>query len=168
MVFPVFFHHLPDLLRRTVPPAALSVAESPQGRNVASAYKLPKLPHNIVGRLPRNQIQFEIRRPGRDPQGAPVCVTDVKNNPGRRIHEDAQSALPVQNQKVMRPIQGMLVLGVLRVVRTVALVDPPPLIDAPHRLPETVNDLLFLHFTGERILLIRKPSVFPLFRLWFT
>ena len=52
----------------------------------------------------------------------------------------------------MRPVKGFGFFQMDRVIRTIALIDPAPLVHAAHIFSQTVYDILFVHFIYKGIL----------------
>lgn len=52
----------------------------------------------------------------------------------------------------MRPVKGFGFFQMDRIIRTIALIDPAPLVHAAHIFSQAVHDILFVHFIYKGIL----------------
>ena len=152
MVFPVPGGNLPYLRRRCIAPPALPESESPFGRKIARANQLTEPGYDVIRRASVNEIQLIIPVLQGDFQLAAVRISDIKNYLARRIKKQAELLFPGNKDKIMRPVKGFGFFQMDRVIRTIALIDPAPLVHAAHIFSQAVHDILFVHFIYKGIL----------------
>ncbi len=58
MVFPVLMHNFTNFICTAISPSALTIAKCPLGRNIASAYQLAELVHNVFQTVSMNDVQI--------------------------------------------------------------------------------------------------------------
>ena len=139
----VALHHLPYVGFALVAKAALCQTEGPLGRNVAAADELPELLCDIsLGPrgIRRENVELIVRLSGGKPQGIVAGVTDVVLHPARKIKEEAEDFRAAANEeKVVGPVVGELVLAVVGFVGVVDDVVPAPFVDAPGHFAQTID-----------------------------
>ncbi len=149
IILPVSFRDFHEIFLRLISPTALPEPKPELRRDVASANHLTELLHNVIRRLPFNQIQVQIRRFTAHLQEIRPCIADVKCKFSRIIEEQSKILLPGNHDKIMRAIQGTLIFRVVRLVRTITDITVSPLIQSPVRLAKPINNVIFCHLIRE-------------------
>ncbi len=88
-----------------VAPAALSVAECPEGRNVASADKLSELLYNVIFTFTRDDIDDKVHCFGRYLHLASFGVAYVELDFSCIVEECAEELFSAYNNKIMGAVK---------------------------------------------------------------
>ena len=141
--------HIPKILLLVIAEAALTVAEGPQGRQVARADGLQQIPGDGIGGVIFNLVQHQI--PGvANHQNLPRApVVDFKGHSGGGIKKYTEFLRSVHNQQVVGGINGGVGVGVVGGIGVEADVATAPLIELTHGFAQTVHHILTAQRTGE-------------------
>ena len=150
MPFPVFGNDRADFLLAGVAPAALDISESPAGREIAAAGKLPERAGDPGEGIPLDQIHVQVPVHGGDDRPVPAGITQVPDDLSRIVEEDPQEPIRAEeDQEVMAAVEGGLRLGMVEDVAVPALIAVAALVHAAHRLPQAEEHLVRPQGKGE-------------------
>ena len=145
-----------DIFFGDVSPAALSVAERPLRRDIALADQRAEFADDGFQTVGGDDVQVEREFLGRDRDSITVGVADVKGDLAGDIEESAEAFLAVDDQEVVRAVDGALLFGMERLVGAEALIDPAALVDAAHGLAQSVDAGLVVHLQDKAVVFQRK------------
>ena len=158
---PVLVRHTADVPLRLVAPAALAVAEGPEGREEAPSNDSQELPRCVISGFSLHEVQPQVLGLAENGQYAVSLRVDVEYHLGRGIEERAEGFRPVHHEEVVGPIHGGHVVPVDGVVIVEADVPIAPFVDPPHGFAQAVDDVLFPQRAGERLGRALFPGEMP-------
>src|SRR5699024_6284158 len=135
------FGHFPEVRFVFIAPSALSIAERPLRRDIAASDHLAEGMDNGSGQmiLCLDQVNVQVPVLGGNTQGVTSGITDIKCQRSRIIDENAKGGGASDDEGIVGSVEGAGGLCVMRVIGTVAGVDPAPLIDPPHLFSQSVD-----------------------------
>ncbi len=142
MVFAVAICNRPEILRRTVAPPALPVAESKFRRNITPSDEFTELFNNVISICTLYHINRQIRICTGNFHHPAVRISNVEAESAGVIEKQPEACFSRNCNKVMRTVKRGFVLRMVRVVRAVADIDIATLIDAAVCLPQPENHVL--------------------------
>ena len=145
-----------DVLAVDIAPAALTVAEAPDRRDVALADQRTELAHDIAQGVGFDDVYFEMQLLGGDRQHIGIGVTNVKGQARRIVDEHAEAIVAVDDQEIVCAVERAFVLGVERIVAAPALIDPSALVDPADSFAESVDPRIRGHLVGEHAVIKRE------------
>lgn len=148
-VLPVAVHYAAEVRTGLVPPPALAEAEGEFRGDVAGPDEPAELPDDVIGALPRYNVQVQIRPLAGNGQRIHAGIAHVEHHPRRVVEEEAHALPARHNQEVVGGVHGLDRLRVHPVVGAAADVPEAPLVQAPVGLSQAVDDILLLQPAGK-------------------
>ena len=145
----------PDICLIFITPAALSVAECPERRNIASADDPTELLDDILFIFTGDDIDGEVIFRRLDLHGVSPGIADVELHLSGIIEKCTESDLAADNDKIVRAVERTGVLVVVGVVIVPADILPATLVDAPDLFAQTVYNVVFRKRIGKTALVVR-------------
>ena len=134
MILAIAFCHFSEVFFCLVSPAALTETKSEFRRDIAPAGQMAELLYYIIRRAPGYHIEIKVGVFAGYGQSILSRVPDIKCQAGGIVKKHAEGLFSPDNDEVVGSIKRELVLGMVRIVRTVADIAVTPLVDAPVRL----------------------------------
>ena len=159
----IFRCHFTHFLCRIIAPPALPIAKCPAGCNIASSDQFTEFVHHIlVGRC-LNQINFIVLLFHGYAKIIDVGITNIEGHPARRVHKQAIGFMHsvTHHNEVVRSIQGIGILAVIRIIAAVADVTPAPLVDATHIFSQSVHDFILFQGIMKTVFFFLKNTIAP-------
>ena len=139
MVVLIAVCHLPEILFSLVTPPALAKAKGEFGWDVAPPDDPPELLDDVIGGIPLYHIQIQVRLLAGDLQHIRRRISDVEDDFGGVVHEQAEGLFPRHHDEIVGAVQGTGALQMVWVIRGVAHITVAPLVDPSDRLPQPIN-----------------------------
>ena len=154
----MFGYRLADILFLDIAPAALSVAEREERRQIASPDQRAEFADDLFESAALDEIEIEPVVLGRDLDDIGVGVADIETDLCGIVEEREKSLIlsRVDKNEVMRAVERTLLLGVDGIVGAVALIDPAAFVDAANLLSQSVDAGTLIHPIGVFSVLMGK------------
>ena len=140
--FLVFFGNGADILLIPVAPAALTVSESPERRDIAPADKLPELLYDVLFVFACDDIYVNVILFGLYLHKASFGVADVKLHSAGIIEKCTEGLLSADDYKVVRAVKRTGILVMIGIIVVPAHILPASFVDATYLLAQTIYDIV--------------------------
>ena len=137
-----------------IAPAALTISECPERRNIASANHFPELLDDVLFAFACDDINRQVIGSSMNLHYAPLGIADVKLHLSSEVEECTEGHCTMNDDEVVCTIKRTSIFMVVGVVIVPADILPASLVDATNLFAQTIDNVVFRKRVSECPLLV--------------